>query len=68
LAGAENNFIFLKLFDRSGRSQNLNMMRAHSGQEWMSRQTKLKLYVPFHSMNLPGTFFLALPFLGKINL
>jgi hypothetical protein len=43
-------------------------MRAHSDQEWMSRQTGFELNVPFHVMNLPGTFFFALPFLGKINL
>ena len=34
----------------------------------MSRQTSFELNVPFHIMNLPGTFFFALPFLGKISL
>ena len=68
LAGAENNFVFLELFDRGGSSQNFDMMRAHSSQEWMSRQTGFKLNIPFHIMNLPGTFFLALPFLGNISL
>ncbi len=67
LTGAENNFVFLELFDRGGSSQNFDMMRAHSSQEWMSRQTKLKLNIPFHIMNLSGIFSFALPFLGKIN-
>ena len=67
LTGAENNFVFLELFDRGGSSQNFDMMRAHSCQEWMSRQTGFKLNIPFHIMNLPGIFSFALPFLGKIN-
>jgi hypothetical protein len=43
------------------------MMRAHPGQEWMSRQMGFKLNIPFHIMNLSGIFSFALPFLGKIN-
>ena len=67
LTSTENNFVFLELFDRGGSNQNFDMTRAHSSQEWMSRQTGFKLNIPFHIMNLPGIFSFALPFLGKIN-
>jgi hypothetical protein len=65
LTSTENNFVFLELFDRGGSSQNFDMMRAHSSQEWMSRQTGFKVNIPFHIMNLPGHFLLCSPIFGK---